>query len=334
MEIVYKPGGMNIELTTSCPLRCPQCYCSLEGGRHIPLETVKNTLEQAARAGVKHVEFSGGETMCYPSLYEVVRFARENGIAPNIAISGWHFDEEAYINLVNAGIEGIFVSLNGPTEEVNRLSRDGYHYAVSALEILKRMGFEKTMLNWVMHRNNADFFPQMIDLAEHYHVNTIVIMAAKPTAKHELNTLPTKDQMYQIANIVKQHKGKVKMGIETCFSPLLALVSDNKLWGNRNCGPNKGCAAGRSALSLSVDGLYSPCRHLEYFEKWDSLEEYWTKSPILQKLRTLEESKMEPCASCRFCNYCRHCIAINSKLNNDLYIGNELCPLAESCCTQ
>ena len=69
----YQLTGINIELTTCCPLRCPQCYCSLEGGRHIPLETAVNAMKQARELGATHVELSGGETMCYPHLYEAVQ---------------------------------------------------------------------------------------------------------------------------------------------------------------------------------------------------------------------------------------------------------------------
>ena len=43
----YSVYGMNMELTTACPLRCPQCYCSLEGGKHLDLETAMHYLEQA-----------------------------------------------------------------------------------------------------------------------------------------------------------------------------------------------------------------------------------------------------------------------------------------------
>ena len=72
MDIICKPDGMNIELTNCCPLRCPQCYCSLEGGKHIPPEVAIRAIEQGAALGVTHVELSGGETLCYPHLLELV----------------------------------------------------------------------------------------------------------------------------------------------------------------------------------------------------------------------------------------------------------------------
>lgn len=321
------PLGMNIELTTVCPLHCPQCYCSLERGKHIPYETAAKYIRQAKAFGIKHVELSGGETLCYPYLFELIHLAHEVGLEVNIAISGWHFDEICLNKLIQSGVSNIFVSLNGPTEQINRLTRDGYYYAISALELLQRKSFPNVYLNWVMHHNNADYLPEMIKLVQKYSVRAIVILALKPTSKHELNTLPTFQQMQNVAQIIKDTPhGRIL--VESCYSPLLALVRDTKLLGNLNTGRFMGCGAGRNLLNINVHGKISPCRHLDYFEQWDSLEEYWTKSPILQKIRTLEDNKREPCRSCKYSNYCRHCLAINSKLNNDLYIGNDLCPLA------
>lgn len=321
--------SMNIELTTACPLRCPQCYCSLTGGKHIPKEVAIAYLEQAGKLGVKHVELSGGETMCYPYLYDVIRAAKENGIAANVALSGFGLDQATYEKLIEAGVSGIFISLNGSTKEINSLSRDGYELAISALELLQKNKYANTTINWVMHSNNADDFPNMVALAERYEVTNLVVIGVKPDSKHMLSTIPSADQMIRISNYIRTYNGNTRLVIESCFSPMLALTCDTKLLGNLNVGKNKGCCAGRSMLSVNVEGLLSPCRHLDYFEQWDTLEEYWTNSPILQKIRTLEEQKREPCTSCKFCNYCRHCLSINSKLYSDLYIGNQHCPLAE-----
>lgn len=321
--------GMNIELTTACPLRCPQCYCSLEGGKHIPLETAKKYLHQAKALGLQHVELSGGETLCYPHLYELISEAHTLEIETNIAISGWGFTETVLNQLMEAGLDNIYVSLNGPTEEINRLSRDGYTYSIAALELLKKKNFRNVYINWVMHRNVADYLPDMLTLAKKYDVKTVVVMAPKPTSKHELNTLPTLEQMEQVVKILRSSP-EGTLGIESCFSPMLAIACDTKLFGNLNVGPYKGCCAGRSMLSVSVDGLLSPCRHLEHYEKWDSLQDYWEKSPVLNIIRSLEAGKREPCLSCRFSDYCRPCLAVNSKLNGDLYIGHASCPVALS----
>lgn len=323
------PLGMNIELTTKCPLRCPQCYCTLEGGKNIPFEIASKYIHQAKAFGIKHIELSGGETLCYPHLYDLIKLARKIGLETNIAISGWNFTESCIKRLVQAGLTNIFVSMNGPSEEINQLTRDGYQYALSALQLLQANGFQNVYINWVMHQSNADSLPDMLQIARKYSVRAIVILAPKPTCKHEMRTLPSFQQMQKVAQIIRNAPPGMIL-VESCFSPLLAMVRDTKLLGNLNIGRSMGCGAGQNLLAVNVDGQFSPCRHLDYFESWDTLEDYWTKSPTLQKIRSLENQKREPCLSCKYSNYCRHCLAINSKLNNGLYIGNEFCPLAEA----
>ncbi len=329
MSIEYIPNGINIELTTRCPLRCPQCYCTLEGGKDIPAEAAIKALEEAARLGVEHVELSGGETMCYPHLYEVVAAARRLGIAPSIAISGWHFDEEALDKLVSAGIDMICVSLNGPTETDNAETRDGYQYAIDALELLQKKQFPNTMINWVMHRNSVAKLPDMIALAQKYEVGGIIIIDPKPTSEGKLDTYPTLEQMKYVAGLAKRSHGNVELIIQHCFSSLLALSCDNKLWGNTNRGLYKGCTAALCSYCIDVDGQFTPCRHLNYPEKWSSAEEYWTRSEILRQLRQAEDqAKDNPCADCRLCNYCRPCPALNDSSDGHFRFGSDACPLS------
>lgn len=321
--------NMNVELTTCCPLRCPQCYCSLTGGKNIDLQVAIYWIKEGAKFGVKEVMLSGGETLCYPHLFEVVSAARKYCGGANVALSGYNFTQDAYNRLIDAGVSGIYVSLNGSTREINSLSRDGYDLALNALDLLKNSGFKNTTINWVMHSSNADDFANIVKIAELYNVAYLTVMAVKPDSKKELKTLPSREQMEFVKSVIKKYNGNVRIFIESCFSPMLALVSDTKLFGNFNVGKNKGCGAGRTTFCVNVDGKLSPCRHLEYFESFNSLSEYIEYSETQKKLRTLEKSRCEPCNRCRLKNNCRHCLAINSKINHDLYIGNKFCPIFE-----
>ena len=136
-------------------------------------------------------------------------------------------------------------------------------------------------------------------------------------------------QMKQVANFIKMYRGTVKINIESCYSPLLAIVSETPIFGNLNVRVNKGCLAGISRFSVSVDGKLSPCRHLDLYEDRASLEEYRSNSRILAEIRNLHESKDLPCAGCYYEKYCRPCLAVEHKINGSFYAGNRLCPVAE-----
>lgn len=101
--------------------------------------------------------------------------------------------------------------------------------------------------------------------------------------------------MKQVANFIKNYRGTVKINVESCYSPLLAIASETPIFGNLNVGVNKGCLAGVSRFSISVDGKLSPCRHLDLYEDHASLEEYWSNSRILDEIRKMHESKELPC---------------------------------------
>lgn len=331
VDVLFQPSTMNIELTTKCPLRCPQCYCSLTGGKSIDLSTAIFWLEEGVRAGVKEVMLSGGETLCYDRLYELVAEASKLGLRSNVALSGVGFTQSVYDRLVLSGISGIFISLNGSTESINSLTRDGYKYAIEALELLNRNKYANTTINWVMHASNSDDFENVINLAEQYNVASIVIIGVKPDSKHALSTIPSKEQIIKIKELILSHKGNTKIFVESCNSPLLTYVCDTKLFGNMNVGKNRGCGAGRNTFSVNVDGYLSPCRHLDYYEKHASLDEYIKNSPIIEALQLrLSEPPQEPCSSCRFQNNCIPCAAINSKLEGTLDRGFKKCPVYEN----
>ena len=322
-----KLTSMNLELTTACPFRCPQCYCNMDNVKHLDYEVAKKALREAAALGLRSLSLSGGETMCYPHLIDVISYAKECGV-PSIhaAFSGWNFKKPIVEKMIEAGLSSISISLNGSSEAVNSLTRQGYDYAINALALLKDMGYEHTTVNWVMHSNNADDFDNLVDLCEEYNVETIDIISFKPDAKSQLNSVPSQQQLYTIAKKVRSHRGSVIIGVERCFSQLLALTADTKLFGNLNKGRNRGCMAGYECVSVNVDGSFSPCRHILRKEHFDSIEEYLDNSRVIQELALCDETKAEgQCKNCKYLLNCRPCMAINTEIDGIIAFRNDFC---------
>lgn len=321
------PALMNLELTTKCPLHCPQCYCDLSTGRDMDKTIALHWIKEAARVGVKTINLSGGETLIYPHLIELIEECRRLKLEANVAISGVRADRQMLQKLIEAGVKYICVSLNGSTEEINRKSRDGYELAIKSLETLKSIGYQKTMINWVMHSFNADDFSNIIMLAERLEVFAIDVMMFKPDKNHQLPSVPTKAQLLSVAKIIKQYKGKVLIETEPCFSQMRALVGE-RFFFNQNVGISRGCGAGRDGMSVSVDGFLTPCRHLYTMrEEYDRLDDYWSQSPILQRLRTMEDRIEKPCTDCKYKRNCLPCAAAMRERTADLKMCDEQCPL-------
>lgn len=320
------PVLMNLELTGKCPLRCPQCYCDLTSGKDLPLKKAMYWIEEASENGVRTVNLSGGETMCYPYLNEVIKECRNRGMEPNIAVSGYGLNRERLEELIECGVADICVSLNGSSEEINRKTRDGYELAVKALTLLKELSYPNICINWVMHSCNAADFPRMIELAEEYEVRNLVVMVFKPDASHQLHGVPNEEQLRSVAAWIKAYKGTVNIVAEECFSQMRALLGERFLT-NYNRGISRGCGAGRDGISVNVEGKLTPCRHLEFPEEELSLKNYWRESPILKKLRAAEETAEEPCRSCKYASNCLPCMAVSVKLKNKITFGGVECVL-------
>ena len=328
IKYLDKPWQMNLELTTKCPLHCPQCYVALNQGTEMSIDTALYRIRDGAAAGVKHVNLSGGETLCYPYLKELVIECKKQEMECAIAISGIYADRKTLEELIEAGVDKIFVSLNGSTEEINSKTRDGYHFAIKALETLKEIGFENRFINWVMHSYNAEDLPQMIELGERLGVKGIAVMAFKPDSSHELKSFPSKEQMQAAASVIKKYRGKMVLEPEPCFSPLRAMVHKSVM-GNLNMGAFRGCAAGRNSLSVAVDGRLTPCRHLDIREDYEHIADYWNESKFIQELRGIEAARKAPCKGCVYEYNCLPCQAVGVKLHDHLNYGMEECPVKE-----
>lgn len=322
-------NSMNIELTNKCPLKCPQCYCSLTGDKHINVEIAKAKIKEASEHGVKAINMSGGETLCYPWIFELITYASTLCEKVNIAISGAFFNSDVLKKLLESGVASISVSLNGSSEEINRLSRDGYALAINAIKILGAENAPNTIINWVMHANNCDDFPNVVSIAEQNNIGNIDVIMFKPDSKHELNSYPSGVQMKQIADYIRHYRGPVKISVETCFSQMLALIQNNSWFGNVDMGEYKGCRAGRYLYNISIDGFYSPCRHIDQCEKYDNLDEYLSSSAVIKRIYEYENDIREPCNECLVQQYCRPCPAIPLKIHGDYYKGQKSCHVWE-----
>lgn len=325
LRSLHSPEIMNIELTTCCPLRCPQCYCDLNQGKDIKKEIALKYIEQAASLQIPYINLSGGETLVYPYLTDLLELISIRGLNSAIAISGWGFDQVRLKELKRAGVDEIYVSLNGSSQEINELSRDGYDMAVNALRLLQMDQQVDYYINWVARNDNIDDFPELVQLAQSFGVKGIVILESKPDASYVLQATLSKDKFFMLANYLKKHdQQSIHIEVEPCFSPLRAYINNSYFW-NRNTGVNKGCGAGRNAMAVDVDGNLIPCRHLLYPESYNSIEDYWWNSQLLNKLREYEDHKEEPCLHCYLTNNCISCRAVADKVEKNLFSGNRYC---------
>jgi MoaA/NifB/PqqE/SkfB family radical SAM enzyme len=81
------PSLMWLEVTGKCPLSCGHCYAgSGPEGTHGTMEPDDwmRAIDEGREAGIKNVQFIGGEPMVYSHLDELISYARETGMSVEI----------------------------------------------------------------------------------------------------------------------------------------------------------------------------------------------------------------------------------------------------------
>jgi pyrroloquinoline quinone biosynthesis protein E len=158
------------ELTHRCPLQCPYCYNPLNLDRvsdELDTDTWRRVLREAEEMGVLQVHFSGGEPSARKDLRELVAYAAEVGLYSNLITSGVLLDEARIGALAEAGLDHVQLSFQD-TEPAgaDRIGgyRNGHRKKLEVGRLIRKAGLPLT-INAMMHRQNLDHLPQMIELA-------------------------------------------------------------------------------------------------------------------------------------------------------------------------
>lgn len=128
------PLHLDIEITTFCNLGCPMCPRTIqikngEFGKiqHIDTELFKKLIEEGAKNGLASVKFNYlGEPLMHPDVIEMVKHCKSEGIIDVMFnTNGVLLDEKMSIGLLEAGIDGLFVSFDSSNKETYESIRIG-----------------------------------------------------------------------------------------------------------------------------------------------------------------------------------------------------------------
>lgn len=318
------PKFINIEITTACNLHCPQCYNTV-APQEIDRSTLMNYLNEAADMGVKTIGLTGGEPLLCSYLEDIIERISQLGMNAALVTSGSGLSKERLAQLIDRGLKHVIVSLNGSSREVNDKSRDGYDYAINALELLRESPIFYS-INWIPRKDNVDDFPKLLRLAEQYGVGKISILRLKPASEAEKEQTLDKAYLLKLAEYIKSGRSsKVYIDVTECYSILRNLV-----YKKESNIKKSGCRAGRKYMVIDALGYFRPCRLMKYREKNRSIYDYWNNAKILEKLRTVEDYIEEPCRDCVRLEQCRTCRCVCGESYGGFYAGEKACPIFQS----
>lgn len=296
------PIGLLAELTYRCPLQCP--YCSnpleMERGNELSAEEWCQVFRQAAELGVLQLHLSGGEPTLRLDLEEILEGAVAAGLYTNLITSGVTLTRERLERLAKIGLDHVQLSIQDvDPDNAQRICgyKGGSEKKRAFADWVRELGLPLT-LNAVIHRQNIENLPAMIDYAVEIGAGRIEVAHTQYYSwalKNRAALIPTREQFLKSVEITNAAKERLK-GV---------LVFDVVAHDHYAVRP-KPCMGGwgRSLIDITPTGKVLPCHACldipgisvdSVREK--ALADIWFRGEAFQKFRGTAWMK-EPCASC------------------------------------
>ena len=299
---ISPPRWLLAELTYACPLQCPYCSNPVDFAKYpdeLSTEEWKRALTQARKMGAVQLGFSGGEPLTRKDLPELVKHARQLGYYSNLITSGYGLSEEKIIQLKEAGLDHIQVSIQASTQELNDhlAGTESYQQKKAVAHLVKKHGYPM-VLCVVIHRQNIHQMQQILDMATELGADYLELANTQYYGWAHRNRdllLPTKEQFVEAETIAQAYKQKVQGKMKIYY-----VVPD--FYEDRP----KACMNGwgTTFLTIAPDGVALPCHSARNLPGLDcpnvkdfSIEQIWNESKAFNFFRGYDWMK-EPCRSC------------------------------------
>ncbi|HIC70747.1 MAG TPA: pyrroloquinoline quinone biosynthesis protein PqqE, partial [Alphaproteobacteria bacterium] len=212
------PYALLAELTHRCPLQCPYCSNPLElerSSNEIQTEDWLRVIDQAAEMGILHIHFSGGEPTVRKDLEVLVEHAGRVGLYSNLITSAVLLTRDRLERLRDMGLDHVQVSFQGTTPDIaDRVAGfAGHEKKLQASRWVRELDMPLTV-NAVMHRQNLQQLPDMIDMAVALDAERLEVAQVQYygwALRNRAAFLPTREQLdeatEQVEEARSQHKG-------------------------------------------------------------------------------------------------------------------------------
>ena len=295
--------AMLAELTHRCPLQCPYCSNPLAlARRNDELDTGQwiDVLRQSARLGVLQVHLSGGEPTARKDLESIVAAARDAGLYSNLITAGVLLTEQRVRRLTAAGLDHMQISVqDAQPANADRIGNyaGGFERKREAARWVREHGLPLT-INAVVHRQNLDHLPAIIELAAALDAQRLEIANVQYygwALANRAALMPSREQVERASAVAAQavdtYRGRMAIDY---------VVPDYYARRPKRCMDGWG----RRFFAVTPSGRVLPCHAAESITgmvfssvRDRSLAWIWHADPAFNRFRGTDWMP-EPCRSC------------------------------------
>ena len=151
-DIVY------LELTRTCNLKCIHCLnnSGIKQKDELTKDELLKLIKKLSSLGVQEIRFTGGEPLLFNGIYDLIKFATEEGICTSLGTNGTLITKEVAKKLKESGLKKVVVSIDGNKKTHDKIrGKKNYQKAMHGLKYLQKNGIN-VRVNSVIMKSNMD----------------------------------------------------------------------------------------------------------------------------------------------------------------------------------
>lgn len=152
-DIVY------LELTRACNLKCIHCLnnSGIKQKDELTKEDLLKLIKNFSSHGVQEIRFTGGEPLLFNGIYDLIKFATEEGICTSLGTNGTLVTKEVAKKLKESGLKKVVVSIDGNKKTHDKIrGKKNYQKAMKGLKYLQKNGINVRVNSVIMKSNMED----------------------------------------------------------------------------------------------------------------------------------------------------------------------------------
>jgi MoaA/NifB/PqqE/SkfB family radical SAM enzyme len=167
----FRPLYVKMKIIFGCNLRCEMCnHWRFNRPPPVSMERFHEVVSELAEMGCRKIHLSGGEPLLRANVPALIAHADNLGIRMTMTTNGTLVDKEMAKSLIESGLRGVNVSLDGPERKIHEAVRrvaGAFKKTTRAISLFRRYAHKGKLtlrINTVVSRLNFRSLKNLPDL--------------------------------------------------------------------------------------------------------------------------------------------------------------------------
>ncbi len=303
-------------ISSNCNLSCAHCYLDSDhlNGAQLKQEQLFEIVDRIVEAGVRAVFLAGGEPLLHPQIEAVVRRLCAGKVSVYLNTNGLLLSRTRCKALIEAGIEGIIIGMDGVDQRKYEDIRGHGTYlrAIAGLRNAQSLGIA-VEVDFTLNRWNRAQLVVLAKWADEMELSRVTIKryVPRPNRGHDLelrlNSTLLRSSYYTFLAAVPNPT--TRNGCKLfAHDPLMLVAKAEKGILREEDILREDCNAGayaRGWIGVNAQGGLSPCPVITEIALTPQMQQSWLALIDCQQFTTVRDTIPEKCLSCAHVKYCR-----------------------------